>query len=372
MATVERRQQGTGPVRYRVRWRDDAGRQKSRTFDRRRDADQWRTKVEHDLLSGIYVDPAAGRVTFRGYATEWLKLQIWTDDTTQQVRRTLEAHVYPSIGDRPIGRLRRSDIAALYSSMGKTLAGSTANVYAGYVNAILTSAAADRVIPSSPVGDLKRPVAKSPEVVPPTPTQVELLVHYGDARHRALLVTLAGLGLRIGEAQGLTVDRVDFLGRTVRIDQQAIWSKGLGVQLSPRLKTEASYRTLPLPETVSLALAHHIEVHGLGEGGVIFHGKGGRPIGRGTARDAMHRAADAANEAAEALVPFPLMYHPHDLRHFYASALIAAGHSVETVRARLGHSKASITLDVYGHLWPDNEDETRQAIDAVLSRVAWA
>jgi integrase len=57
----------------------------------------------------------------------------------------------------------------------------------------------------------------------------------------------------------------------------------------------------------------------------------------------------------------------HDLRHFYASALIASGASVKVVQARLGHKSALETLDTYGHLWPQDEDLTRRAIDAVLA-----
>jgi len=56
----------------------------------------------------------------------------------------------------------------------------------------------------------------------------------------------------------------------------------------------------------------------------------------------------------------------HDLRHFYASALIRAGLSVKVVSERLGHSNAAMTLNVYSHLWPDDEDRTRQAIDGLF------
>jgi integrase len=56
----------------------------------------------------------------------------------------------------------------------------------------------------------------------------------------------------------------------------------------------------------------------------------------------------------------------HDLRHFYASVLIRKGLSVKVVQARLGHASAVETLDMYGHLWPDDEDRTCQAVDELL------
>jgi integrase len=62
----------------------------------------------------------------------------------------------------------------------------------------------------------------------------------------------------------------------------------------------------------------------------------------------------------------PVSVTCHDLRHYYASLLIRHGESVKTVQARLGHASAAETLDTYSHLWPDSDDRTREAIDAVL------
>jgi integrase len=60
----------------------------------------------------------------------------------------------------------------------------------------------------------------------------------------------------------------------------------------------------------------------------------------------------------------------HELRHFYASLLIRHGESVKTVQARLGHASAVETLNTYGHLWPDADDSTRDAVTEVLGNLA--
>jgi integrase len=57
----------------------------------------------------------------------------------------------------------------------------------------------------------------------------------------------------------------------------------------------------------------------------------------------------------------------HDLRHFFASALIAGGASVKQVQAVLGHANAMITLRTYAHLWPGDDHRTRVVMDATLS-----
>lgn len=57
----------------------------------------------------------------------------------------------------------------------------------------------------------------------------------------------------------------------------------------------------------------------------------------------------------------------HDLRHFYASGLIAAGCDVVTVQRALGHS-ATTTLNTYSHLWPTAEDRTRAAASGLMQQ----
>ena len=70
--------------------------------------------------------------------------------------------------------------------------------------------------------------------------------------------------------------------------------------------------------------------------------------------------------AAAGVQPFKL----HDLRHFYASGLIAAGCDVVTVQRALGHRSASVTLNTYSHLWPNAEDRTRSATAELMRAVS--
>lgn len=56
----------------------------------------------------------------------------------------------------------------------------------------------------------------------------------------------------------------------------------------------------------------------------------------------------------------------HDLRHYFASLLIAHGADVKTVQARLRHGSATTTLNTYSHLWPDRDESTRAIVDAVI------
>lgn len=124
-------------------------------------------------------------------------------------------------------------------------------------------------------------------------------------------------------------------------------------------QTEASVRSVPLPDVVGSALAAHLEQWPPGEHGLIFTNTQQQAVRRNRFHEAWRPSAEEAGVAG-------LRFH--DLRHFYASLLINHGESVKVVQARLGHASASETLDTYAHLWPDNEERTRAAVDHVLGQ----
>ena len=75
-----------------------------------------------------------------------------------------------------------------------------------------------------------------------------------------------------------------------------------------------------------------------------------------------------AIRSARAKVPgLPPGFRFHDLRHYFASLLIASGTDVKVVQARLRHASAKTTLDTYGHLWPDTDESTRAAIAVAMT-----
>ena len=155
----------------------------------------------------------------------------------------------------------------------------------------------------------------------------------------------------------MTVDRVDFLGRKLTVDRQLVQIVGAVPTFGPP-KTRASHRTVPLPRVVLEALAEHVRLFPPGPGGLLFRGPTGEPL---------RRTAFSANVWRPAVQRAGLEgFTFHGLRHYYASLLIRHGESVKVVQDRLGHATAAETLDTYSHLWPDSEDQTREAVDDVL------
>jgi integrase len=78
----------------------------------------------------------------------------------------------------------------------------------------------------------------------------------------------------------------------------------------------------------------------------------------------LERAVRAARAKVRGLSP---TFSYHDLRHYFASLLIASGADVKIVQARMRYASAKTTLDTYGHLWPDSDDSTRVAVDGVVA-----
>jgi integrase len=204
------------------------------------------------------------------------------------------------------------------------------------------------------------------EVTPPTVAQVEAMARVMPPYIRAAIVTLAGSGLRIGELLGLKVSDVDFKAGTIRVERQRLQSGKIGPP-----KTAKSRRTVPVGEVVTDALLAHLAARPTKEW--LFTMEEGEPLNYRRWKTewncARRTLQSAENEAAEREgrkpVELPHMV-THDLRHFYASALIAGGASVKQVQLVLGHASAVITLRIYAHLWPGEEDRTRTVMDAVL------
>lgn len=344
--------------RWRVRWVDEVGKELTESYERRADADRRERQLNSDLHTGTYIDPAAGQVTFRDYAEAWRKRQVHRDSSAEHHESRLRLHAYPVLGDRPMSAILPSEIQAWIA--GVELAPSTVGVLHGIVFGIFKDAVRDRRIASNPCEGTKLPKKVPTKVVPPTTEQFEIVRSKLPAELQALATFAAGTGMRKGECFGLVVDRLNLPDEsgdrsgTVKVDQQLVRASPL--TFGPP-KTQASYRTIPLPDVVVEALKEHMKEFPPSPEGLVFTWNG-KAIPRSSFGYHWNAAAKAAKLGPRSGL--------HSLRHYYASLLIRYGESVKTVQARLGHASAAETLDTYSHLWPDSDDRTRDAIDSVL------
>ena len=123
-----------------------------------------------------------------------------------------------------------------------------------------------------------------------------------------------------------------------------------------------SERSVFLPDELLEPLSRPIATHRPGEDPSrwMFEATPGQPPRQNTVGHQWRQACAMAGVTGVTL---------HDLRHFYACGLIAAGCDVVTVQRALGHAKATTTLNTYAHLWPTADDRTRRAAGDLLAEV---
>jgi integrase len=250
VASIAKRPNG----QWRARYREAAGKEHSKHFDRKTDAQRWLDEVTAAIVTGQYVDPRSGRITFREYAERWRATQVHRLTTQDYIEGNLRRHAYPVLGDKALSSIKPSEVQAWVKGMADRLAPSTVGVVHGVVSGIFRAAVRDRLIVANPCDGTRLPKT-TPSRVEPLPVEtVHALADAVPARYRALVILAAGSGMRQGECLGLTVDRLDFLRRVVHVDRQLVTVTGRPSFLTAP-KTVASVRTIPLPQVVLDALA---------------------------------------------------------------------------------------------------------------------
>lgn len=360
MASISKNPTGTWRARFRP---VPGGPQVTQTFARKVEAQRWLAEQSASVITGQYVDPKAGRVTFRDYAESWRAAQVHRPTSQAHVETMLRRHAYPTLGDRQLSQILPSEIQAWVKKIGtddarskrRALSPTSVGVVHSIVSSIMKAAVRDRRLLANPCEGTRLPKAERARIVPLTSTEVAAIRDAMPERLQALITFAAGTGMRQGEVLGLTLDRLHMLRREVVVDRQLVTRIRDTPVLGPT-KTTASVRTIPLPNTVVAAMAAHLAAFPPGENGLVFTFDDGQPITRQAFGRAWRPAAAAAGLGTGTGM--------HALRHYYASLLIRYGESVKTVQARLGHASAAETLDTYSHLWPDSDDRTREAIDS--------
>jgi integrase len=181
--------------------------QRSESFPDRakRDAEAFLVSVESDKLRAAYVDPAAGRLTFREYAEGWLRTRVFDESTREATEFRVRKHLYPFFGDRQLGTIKPGHVREWDSSLVGTLAPATRSVVFTHLRSILGAAVDDGRIVKNPCSarsvQQPRPVERRP--VPWTLEQVSAIRRSLPVRYRPVVDLGAGCGMRQGEILGL-------------------------------------------------------------------------------------------------------------------------------------------------------------------------
>jgi integrase len=357
MASTEKKRTRDGRVTWQARYRDPAGHQRKRSFQRKTDAEHFLTGVEHSQLVGSYIDPAAGRLTVGQWSTRWLASQSHLKpSTTARYEGIVARHVMPTWGDVPLSGVSHADVAAWVTRLSASgLAGSTVRYIHRVLALILALAVKDGRLARNPAASVRLPKAARTEKRYLTHEQVAALAEAAGDR-RLVVLALAYTGLRWGELAGLRVKRVDLMRRRIEVVEAVTEVRG---HLSWGTPKNHQRRSVPIPRSLVDDLAVHMA--GKGPDELVFTSTKGHVLRNlNFRRDVFDRAARSAG--LDGLTP-------HELRHTAASLAVSAGASVKSVQRMLGHASAAMTLDVYSGLFDDDLDAVADRLDAARAHL---
>ena len=340
--------------RWQARWTDRTGTEHAATFATKDGAETHLRRID----TGEQVVDAHG-LTFRAYAERWLAGQLQQrDQTSTLVERYLRRMVYPQFGDRSLADIDRQHIQSAVTEWTATYSAGVVKVAYGYVSTIFKHAVDDRIVQFSPCSRISLPRKQTVKVRPLQRGQVLAIRDAMPPHYRHMVEVAAATGLRQGELRGLTLDRVNLETGELNVDRQLLDRFGDVPVFGPP-KTESSIRPLQIPQSAVDAFRAHLDEFPVtNEWGLIFVNKNSLPMRR--------REASGVWQSRAERLGLPARSGWHDLRHYCASLLIAAGLSPTAVAEWLGHKNAIETLATYAHLWPSDHGRIIAAIDGDL------
>jgi integrase len=358
VAWIEKVQREGRQVSWRVRWRDPAtGQKRHERFDRKIDAERRLAILRAELFQGTYFDPSAGRELVGDFLERMLEAPMDLRASTVALYRTqARRYVVPRLGAIQLSAVRPAHVRALLGELASEGVGTaTIEVVHRLISRTFAQAVADGILPANPAARARPPRAERSPIRILTPEEVEVLAAAVQPRARCLVLVGAYAGLRFGEATALRRPRLRLLERRVEI-LEGLVEVG-GHVIGGPLKTHGSRRTVTIPRFLVDELAAHVATYpDRGGSDLVFTAPEGGSIRRTNFR---RRVWEPAVRAA-GLDPPPRF---HDLRHTAAALMIAAGAHPKAIQSRLGHSSIRTTLDVYGHLFPQLDEDLANELD---------
>jgi integrase len=335
--------------KYRARYRDPSGRITSRTFPRKADAERFVREMEVDISRGAWVDPRDAEMSLADWADKFLALTRRHAPKTQETyARDLGRYVLPQFGRHRIGRVQSEEIENwLNDELEAGLAPSSVHRHYRTLRRVLQSAVEKRKLIANPCDSVNPPRVPHREMLFLSWAQVVALAEAHDARYRALIYLAVDSGMRWSELVGLRRARVDLLHGKVRVTEQLVQLQDHDWLRSPP-KTAADVRSITISPVTAPTVADHLDRFAAPTvDGLVFVNRAGNPLISSSFRTHYFMRAQEQSGVACRF---------HDLRHTSVALAIAEGAHPKAIQARMGHSSINVTLDRYGHLFPELDE----------------
>jgi integrase len=335
--------------------------------------------------------PDAGGMTVGQLLDRWLQSSKSRTETRtfEERERVVKNHLRPRLGGMKLAKLTALHVEGLYADMARDGVGATTvRNAATMLGAALSHACKLKLIPFNPAGAVSKPKEPAREMLFLTPAQVKILLAVAqDQRCYPLLVLAVATGCRQGELLALTWEDIDLQKGTLTV-RRSLAQANHGFEVKEP-KTAASRRTIALPDLAVSVLTQHkaaMMKAGLLGAPVFCTRNGGYLLKRNVLRSlrAVIRRANTPpgkfnkggrpkkdapprpKEPFEPLKLIPAKLRFHDLRHTHASVLLSQGQSVRAVSQRLGHSNPALTLRIYAHCMPSDDEQLAAGLNRLL------
>jgi len=312
------------------------------------------------------------QITLNEYLINWLGTikSAKSHSTWSHYEQVIRIHILPKLGQVKVYELKPEQIQALYSHLqGKKVGAYTILKIHTVLHSALQQAVKMGMLGRNPVSLTHPPKEPNTEMATLSESQVsQLLIAAMNHRWQALFHLAITTGARQMELLGLKWSDLDWQQQTLKIERQLVRPDGSGIQFSAP-KTRFGKRSVALgSKTIELLRKHYerqqderkVAAEKWVEHGLIFTTSLGGPI---HPRNLLRDFKIILKHAGLPIIRF------HDLRHTAASLMLNNNIAPIIVSRRLGHAKASITLDIYGHLISSLQTEVAEKIDELITPI---
>ncbi len=332
--------------------------------------------IQRDLMDGI--DYSGGEITVSELVDRYINLRRGLKENSMRAYSSAIARVHNDpFGQRKIKNVKLSDAKGWFVSLhDEGLKQNTISVIQSVVRPAFEMAVDDDMIRKNPFK------FKLSDVVPNdayirkalTKAQQERYLQFirdcGQGNYYDDIVILLGTGLRVSELYGLTRSDIDFERRCIHVQRQLCRTADKPYFVAPP-KTQSGFRSIPMTDTVYMAFKRVIEGRGApsvemmidGCTGFLFLDKDGRPKVAMHLENYMRRMQKRYIKLYGKTIP---NVTPHVLRHTFCTNAQQALLDVKSLQYVMGHSTASVTLDVYTHSDYDSAEKAFRRIAAAL------
>lgn len=357
---------------------DVNNRARSKTFDRKRDAEQFLHETSTDIARGEWVDPRKRRELFDDWSERWWETTVKLRPTTRRgYWGVLERHVRPHFNGRKLAEIDYVDVEEFIADRLKAdLSPKYVRECVTVLSLIMRLAVRANMRRDNPAAghqlEIRRRKIREGDVR--DMDQINRLIEQVKEPYKPAIWLMVLGGLRPAELCGLRVGSIDFARHVVHVTETLLPVHKYGTTAHQSAvtgppKSEAGNRSIPIPQWLSDELAELLAARAAKSGTApsgddhLFLTPKGLPLHRDRFRQSVVRPALVAAGLPETL-------RTYDLRHSHASLLIDMGANVLAVSQRMGHVDPSVTLREYGHLFEGTQEKLTEQLDGLRMATA--